>query len=397
MAKINQHYRQLKDIYLFSDIACRVAAFSQAHPEKEIIRMGIGDVTLPLMPSVISSLHSAVEEMADASTFRGYGPEQGYGFLRDAIRAYYVRFGVQLDPDEIFVSDGAKSDLGNITDLFSADNTVLIPDPVYPVYVDTNLMNGRKILYMNANAENGFLPMPDPEVRADLIYLCSPNNPTGAVYTREQLAAWIDYALAQDAVLLFDAAYEAFIGDSSLPHSIFELPDAKRCAIEFCSLSKTAGFTGTRCGYTIIPKTLKIEGMSPNRMWNRRQATKFNGVPYIIQRGAEAAFSEEGVRQSQEMIAYYKKNTAVMAETLERCGVHFFGGVHSPYLWMECPDRMDSWTFFDYLLENAAIVGTPGAGFGINGEGYFRLTGFGSQPKTMEAMQRISSLLKGAN
>lgn len=397
MAKINQHYRQLKDSYLFSDIARRVAAFSQAHPEKEIIRMGIGDVTLPLMPSVISSLHSAVEEMADASTFRGYGPEQGYGFLRDAIRAYYVRFGVQLDPDEIFVSDGAKSDLGNITDLFSADNTVLIPDPVYPVYVDTNLMNGRKILYMNANAENGFLPMPDPEVRTDLIYLCSPNNPTGAVYTREQLAAWIDYALAQDAVLLFDAAYEAFIGDSSLPHSIFELPDAKRCAIEFCSLSKTAGFTGTRCGYTIIPKTLKIEGMSPNRMWNRRQATKFNGVPYIIQRGAEAAFSEEGVRQSQEMIAYYKKNTAVMAETLERCGVHFFGGVHSPYLWMECPDGMDSWTFFDYLLENAAIVGTPGAGFGINGEGYFRLTGFGSQPKTMEAMQRIASLLKGAN
>ncbi len=397
MAKINQHYRQLKDSYLFSDIARRVAAFSQAHPEKEIIRMGIGDVTLPLMPSVISSLHSAVEEMADASTFRGYGPEQGYGFLRDAIRAYYVRFGVQLDPDEIFVSDGAKSDLGNITDLFSADNTVLIPDPVYPVYVDTNLMNGRKILYMNANAENGFLPMPDPEIRADLIYLCSPNNPTGAVYTREQLAAWIDYALAQDAVLLFDAAYEAFIGDSSLPHSIFELPDAKRCAIEFCSLSKTAGFTGTRCGYTIIPKTLKIEGMSPNRMWNRRQATKFNGVPYIIQRGAEAAFSEEGIRQSQEMVAYYKKNTAVMAETLERCGVHFFGGVHSPYLWMECPDGMDSWTFFDYLLENAAIVGTPGAGFGINGEGYFRLTGFGSQPKTMEAMQRIASLLKGAN
>ncbi len=397
MAKINQHYRQSKDSYLFSDIARRVAAFSQAHPEKEIIRMGIGDVTLPLMPSVISSLRSAVEEMAEASTFRGYGPEQGYGFLRDAIRAYYVRFGVQLDPDEIFVSDGAKSDLGNITDLFSADNTVLIPDPVYPVYVDTNLMNGRKILYMNANAENGFLPMPDPEIRADLIYLCSPNNPTGAVYTREQLAAWIDYALAQDAVLLFDAAYEAFIGDSSLPHSIFELPDAKRCAIEFCSLSKTAGFTGTRCGYTIIPKTLKIEGMSPNRMWNRRQATKFNGVPYIIQRGAEAAFSEEGVRQSQEMIAYYKKNTAVMAETLERCGVHFFGGVHSPYLWMECPDGMDSWTFFDYLLENAAIVGTPGAGFGINGEGYFRLTGFGSQPKTMEAMQRISSLLKGAN
>ncbi len=260
MAKINQHYRQLKDSYLFSDIARRVAAFSQAHPEKEIIRMGIGDVTLPLMPSVISSLRSAVEEMADASTFRGYGPEQGYGFLRDAIRAYYVRFGVQLDPDEIFVSDGAKSDLGNITDLFSADNTVLIPDPVYPVYVDTNLMNGRKILYMNANAENGFLPMPDPEIRADLIYLCSPNNPTGAVYTREQLAAWIDYALAQDAVLLFDAAYEAFIGDSSLPHSIFELPDAKRCAIEFCSLSKTAGFTGTRCGYTIIPKRSRLKG-----------------------------------------------------------------------------------------------------------------------------------------
>ncbi len=397
MAKINQHYRQLKDSYLFSDIAHRVAAFSQAHPEKEIIRMGIGDVTLPLMPKVISSLHSAVDEMADASTFRGYGPEQGYDFLRDAIRDYYTRFGVQLDPDEIFVSDGAKSDLGNITDLFSPDNTVLIPDPVYPVYVDTNLMNGRKILYMDANAENGFLPMPDPQIQADLIYLCSPNNPTGAVYTREQLAVWVDYALAQDAVLLFDAAYEAFIGDPTLPHSIFELPGAERCAIEFCSLSKTAGFTGTRCGYTIIPKALEREGMSPNRMWNRRQTTKFNGVPYIIQRGAAAVFSEEGIRQSQEMIGYYKKNTAVMAQTLERCGVRFFGGVHSPYLWMECPNRMDSWNFFDYLLENAAIVGTPGAGFGENGEGYFRLTGFGSQQKTIEAMQRMETLLKGAN
>lgn len=398
MARANENYRRLKDSYLFSDIAKRLNIFSAAHPEKQIIRMGIGDVTLPLMSEVITSLHGAVDEMARAETFRGYGPEQGYDFLRGAIKDYYASHGVTLDADEIFVSDGAKSDLGNITDLFSADNIALIPDPVYPVYVDTNLMNGREIIYMNANAENDFLPLPDPSVHADLIYLCSPNNPTGAVYTAEQLKSWVDYARANDAVILYDAAYEAFIGDADLPRSIFTIEGATECAIEFCSFSKTAGFTGTRCGYTTVPKALLLRTsdggtLSVNRMWNRRQTTKFNGVPYIVQRGAAAVFSPAGQQQARALVDYYKENARVIADAFCKKGIKFYGGVHSPYIWLECPNGMKSWDFFDYLLENAAIVGTPGAGFGVNGEGWFRLTGFGGREKTAEAMERFSALL----
>lgn len=395
MPNINENYQQLKESYLFSDIAKRVDEFVQKNPDKEVIRLGIGDVTLPLMPVVIEALHKAVDEMANAATFRGYGPEQGYPFLREAVQAYYKRHNVALEADEIFISDGAKSDLGNITDLFTVDNTVLVPDPVYPVYVDTNLMNGRKILYLSANAENGFLPMPEQNIHADLIYLCSPNNPTGAVYSKQQLREWVDYAKANHSIILFDAAYEAFIGDDTLPHSIFEIEGAKECAIEFCSLSKTAGFTGLRCGYTIVPKTLRYTAanggeMSLNRMWNRRQTTKFNGVPYIVQRGAAAVFSEEGIRQSQEMIGYYKGNAKIIADTLSKKGILYFGGEHSPYIWMQCPEGLKSWDFFDALLQRAAVIGTPGAGFGQNGEGFFRLTAFGNREKTMEAMERFS-------
>ncbi|MBC8585098.1 LL-diaminopimelate aminotransferase [Youxingia wuxianensis] len=398
MAYLNENYLNVKESYLFSEIAKRVSSFTEANPDKKVIRMGIGDVTLPLEPLVIEALHRAVDEMGNAATFRGYGPEQGYAFLREAIQQYYSRGGVSLDMDEIFVSDGAKSDLGNITDLFSIENVALIPDPVYPVYVDTNIMSGRKIVYMNANAENGFLPMPDDRVHGDMIYLCSPNNPTGAVYNKQQLKAWVDYANAHEAIILFDAAYESFIGDDSLPRSIFQIEGAKTCAIEFCSLSKTAGFTGTRCGYTVVPKQLKkktCDGkeLYMNKMWNRRQTTKFNGVPYIIQKGAAAVFSVEGMKQAHEMIAYYKQNAKIIADALSEKGIKFFGGVHSPYIWMECPKGMLSWDFFDYLLSKAAVVGTPGAGFGVNGEGFFRLTSFGNRENTMEAMERIKKLL----
>ncbi len=397
LAKINENYQNLKDSYLFSDIAKRVANYSRENPDRQIIRLGIGDVTLPLMPAVVAGLHDAVDDMSKAESFHGYGPEQGYDFLRSAIHGYYQTLGVELEEDEIFVSDGAKSDLGNITDLFSVDNTVLIPDPVYPVYVDTNIMNGRRIVFMNANEENQFLPMPDSAVDADLIYLCSPNNPTGAVYNADQLKAWVDYAISKQAVILFDAAYEAFIGDDSLPRSIYSIEGAKQCAIEFCSLSKTAGFTGTRCGYTIVPKSLVFEtsnsgAMSLHKMWNRRQTTKFNGVPYIVQKGAAAVFTQDGIRQAREMVNYYKGNAKIIADTLTEKGIPFFGGIHSPYIWMKCPNNMKSWEFFDYLLQNANVVGTPGAGFGVNGEGWFRLTGFGDREKTKEAMARFSKL-----
>lgn len=397
LAKINENYQNLKDSYLFSDIAKRVANYSRENPNRQIIRLGIGDVTLPLMPAVVAGLHDAVDDMSKAESFHGYGPEQGYDFLRSAIHGYYQTFGVELEEDEIFVSDGAKSDLGNITDLFSVDNTVLIPDPVYPVYMDTNIMNGRRIVFMNANEENQFLPMPDPAVDADLIYLCSPNNPTGAVYNADQLKAWVDYAISKQAVILFDAAYEAFIGDDSLPRSIYSIEGAKQCTIEFCSLSKTAGFTGTRCGYTIVPKSLVFETsdsgtMSLHKMWNRRQTTKFNGVPYIVQKGAAAVFTPDGIRQAREMVNYYKGNAKIIADTLTEKGIPFFGGIHSPYIWMKCPNNMKSWEFFDYLLQNANVVGTPGAGFGVNGEGWFRLTGFGDREKTKEAMARFSKL-----
>ncbi len=378
--KLNENYKNLEESYLFSTIAKRVSAYQAEHPQQEIIRLGIGDVTLPLCPAVVSAMQEAVQEMGKAGSFHGYGPEQGYPFLKEAVRGYYQNRGISLDEDEIFISDGAKSDLGNILDLFSADNTVLIPDPVYPVYVDTNLMAGRKIVYMDANEENGFLPLPKKGQKADIIYLCSPNNPTGAVYSKEQLKVWVEYALEQKAIILFDAAYEAFISDTSLPRSIYEIEGAKECAIEFCSLSKTAGFTGTRCGYTIVPKALG----ELNRMWLRRQTTKFNGVPYIVQKGAAAVFTAEGQKQVTENINYYKRNAKLIANALKSKVVWFTGGENSPYIWLKC--GMPSWDYFDQLLLKYQIVGTPGAGFGKNGEGFFRLTAFGSYENTQKAV-----------
>ncbi len=390
---LNKNYANVNDSYLFSTIAKKVAAYSADHPEKKVLRLGIGDVTLPLAPAVIEALHSAVDEMAKKETFRGYGPEQGYDFLRDSIAAYYKERGVELDGDEIFVSDGAKSDLGNILDLFSQDNVVLVPDPVYPVYVDTNVMAGRKIIYSDATEANGFLPMPDYSVDADIIYICSPNNPTGAAYTKAQLKEWVDYANKKGAVILYDAAYECFIKDDELAKSIYQVEGAKTCAIEFCSFSKMAGFTGTRCGYTVVPKAITRGGLSANKMWLRRQTTKFNGVPYIVQRAAAAVFTPEGRKQIAENLAYYEENAKLIANTLKELGVWFTGGEHSPYIWLKCPGGMGSWEFFDYLLENAQVVGTPGAGFGVNGEGFFRLTAFGSKEVTKEAMERIKNLL----
>ena len=386
--KINENYANLEQSYLFSTIAKKVNEYTAQNPDKKVIKLGIGDVTLPLCKAVTEALHKAVDEMGVQATFRGYGPEQGYDFLRKAVQKYYAKRNVELELDEIFISDGAKSDLGNILDLFSKDNTVLVPDPVYPVYVDTNVMAGRKVVYVDANGENEFLPLPDKNVQADIIYICSPNNPTGAAYNKEQLQAWVDWAKSMNAIILFDAAYECFVSDENLPRSIFEIEGAKDCAIEFCSLSKTAGFTGTRCGYTVVPKALGVL----NKMWVRRQTTKFNGVPYIVQRGAEAVFSEEGQKEIRENINYYKENAKVISDTLKSCGIWHVGGKHSPYIWLKCPNDMDSWTFFDYLLENAQVVGTPGAGFGKNGDGYFRLTSFGSKENTTEAMERFKKL-----
>ncbi len=388
---LNTNYRNLQQSYLFSTIGKKVADFQKTSPALPIIKLGIGDVTRPLCPAVVEAMKKACCEMGSAETFRGYGPEQGYGFLKEAILNYYKEKGVTLDLDEIFVSDGAKSDVGNILDLFAQNNTVLVPDPVYPVYVDTNIMDGRKIVYMNANEENGFLPMPDESVKADLIYLCSPNNPTGAVYSKDQLKVWVDYAIENHAVILFDAAYEAFVRDSSLPRSIFEIEGAKKCAIEFSSFSKTAGFTGTRCGYTVVPLELEADGLSLNKMWLRRQTTKFNGVNYIVQRGAEAVFSPEGRKQIQENIDLYMENAKVIVETMKKLDIFYTGGENSPYIWLKCPNGMKSWDFFDYLLTKLSINGTPGAGFGENGEGFFRLTAFGNPEQTKEAMRRLEN------
>ena len=392
--QFNAHFNDIAQSYLFSTIAKKVSAYSVAHPDKTILRLGIGDVTLPLAPAVIDALHRAVDDMAAKETFHGYGPEQGYDFLKESIRGYYASNGVELDADEIFISDGAKSDLGNILDIFANDNKVLVPDPVYPVYVDTNVMAGRKVAYMNATAENGFLPMPDYSVDADIIYLCSPNNPTGAAYTKAQLKEWVDYANAKKAVILYDAAYECFITEDDLARSIFQIDGAKTCAIEFCSFSKTAGFTGTRCGYTVVPLALDRGGMSANKMWLRRQTTKFNGVPYIVQRGAAAVFTQEGQKQIKANISYYQRNAKLIADCMDELGIWYTGGKNSPYIWLRCPGGMDSWAFFDYLLENIQVVGTPGAGFGANGEGFFRLTAFGSEEVTKQAVKRIKGLLK---
>ncbi len=390
--ELNRNFNDIKESYLFAEVGARASAYASAHPDKQVLKLGIGDVTLPLVPAVIDALHKAVDEMADSATFRGYGPYEGYGFLRDAIKNYYAGYGVNVSSDEIFVSDGAKSDLGNILDLFAKQNTVLVPDPVYPVYVDTNLMAGRKVIYACANAGNGFLPMPDYKVKADIIYICSPNNPTGASYSTAQLKEWVDYANKLGAVILYDAAYECFITEKDVARSVFQIEGARTCAIEFCSFSKIAGFTGTRCGYTVIPRELEKDGLNVNKMWLRRQSTKFNGVPYIVQRGAEAVFTQEGQRQIKENIAFYRRNAKLIADCMDRLGIWYTGGKNSPYIWLKCPGGMGSWEFFDYLLNNAQVVGTPGAGFGENGEGYFRLTAFGSERVTAEAVARIEKL-----
>ena len=392
--KLNKHYSELNESYLFSTIAHKVAAYQKANPDKDIIRLGIGDVTLPLAKSVTDAMLKAVEEQGKKETFHGYIPsEQGYEFLRSAIQKYYAGHGVELDMAEIFVSDGAKSDLGNLLDLFDVDNTVLVPDPVYPVYVDDNVMAGRKILYMAASAENNFLPMPDDNVHADIVYLCSPNNPTGATYTVDQLKEWVRWAKANNALILFDAAYECFVSEPGLARSIYEVEGAKDCAVEVCSFSKIAGFTGTRCGYTVVPQAIVSDGQSLNKMWLRRQTTKFNGVAYIVQRGAAAVFTEEGVKQVQEHLDYYRENARILAEAMDELGIWYTGGKNSPYIWLKCPNGMESWEFFDYLLENANVVGTPGAGFGENGKNFFRLTAFGDRENTIEAVARIKKLL----
>ena len=393
--KLNKHYTELNESYLFSTIARKVREFQAANPERDVIRLGIGDVTLPLAASVTEAMHKAVDEQGRKESFHGYIPsEQGYEFLREAIQRYYAKNGVTLDISEIFVSDGAKSDLGNLLDLFDVDNTVLVPDPVYPVYVDDNVMAGRTIRYMAATAENQFLPMPGEDTEGDIVYLCSPNNPTGATYSVEQLKVWVDWAKAHDALILFDAAYECFVTEPGLARSIYEVEGANEVAVEVCSFSKIAGFTGTRCGYTVVPQAIVKENQSLNKMWLRRQTTKFNGVAYVVQRGAEAVFTEQGMKEIQDNLNYYRTNAAVIAKALEECGVWYCGGKNSPYIWLKCPGGMDSWQFFDWLLANAGVVGTPGAGFGACGEGYFRLTAFGDAARTREAADRIRAAIQ---
>ncbi len=392
--KANTHFHSLKESYLFSDIAKRVAAFSQAHPDRSIIRLGIGDVTQPLAPAVIEALHRAVDEMGRADAFRGYGPEQGYDFLRRAIAEHdYRAHGVAMEEEEIFVSDGAKTDVGNFADILGTDNIVAITDPVYPVYLDSNLMAGRTIRFLPCSAQSGFLPHV-PDFHADMIYLCSPNNPTGTAMTRDQLAQWVAYANEHHALLLFDSAYEAYIRDADVPHSVFEIPGARTCAVEFRSFSKTAGFTGLRCAYAVVPKELtavNADGMnvSLQSLWLRRQCTKFNGVPYIVQRAAEAVYTSQGQREIRAQISYYQENARLIRQGLQQTGFTVYGGVNAPYIWMQCPDG-DSWQFFQDLLEKAGVVGTPGVGFGAQGEGYFRLTAFGDREKTKEALARIA-------
>lgn len=390
--KINENYFNVKKNYLFSEIAKRVNAYKTANPDADIIRLGIGDVTLPLSPVVVEAMKKAADEMGSAATFRGYAPEYGYDFLREKIAEYYKKFPVDLSSEEIFVSDGAKSDVGNIVDILG-DNEILIPDPVYPVYLDSNIMSGHKVKFIAGNRENGFLPMPDgTERKPYVIYLCSPNNPTGAVYGRDALKKWIDFANETGSLIIFDSAYEAFIS-GDYPHSVYEIEGSKTCTVEICSFSKTAGFTGTRCAWSVFPDELTVGENKLSFLWSRRQATKFNGVPYVVQRAAEAALSDEGQKQCRESIAYYMENARIIAAVLKEKGIYFTGGENSPYLWLECPDGKTSWEFFDFLLEKGQIVGTPGAGFGDAGEGYFRLTSFGSRESTLKAAERLKKLL----
>lgn len=392
MVKLNDNFFKLNESYLFSTTARKIREYAAANPDKPVIKMGIGDVTRPLIPQVAAAIAKAGEGMATKEGFHGYGDEQGEAFLQEAIKKYYLRIaGVTLKRNEIFISDGAKSDVANFTDLFSNDNIIVIPDPVYPVYLDSNMMLGRKIVFIEGNEANGFLPMPYEGLKGDIVYLCSPNNPTGAVYNRDQLKTWVDFANANGMIILFDAAYEAFISDSSLPRSIFEIEGARTCAVEFCSLSKTAGFTGTRCGYTVVPEDLVIDGHSLNKMWLRRQTTKYNGTSYVIQKGAEEVFSESGMAECMKNIEYYKENAGIMAKTMDELGIWYTGGINSPYIWLRC--GMDSWEFFDMLLNEIQVAGTPGSGFGKCGEGYFRLTAFNTHENTLEAMQRLKKLL----
>ena len=409
MATINDNYLKLPGSYLFAEIARRVAAFKQAHPEADIIRLGIGDVTQPLPMACIEAMHKAVDEMAHAETFRGYGPEQGYTFLTDAIIEHnYTRRGIQIAPDEIFVSDGSKSDCGNIQEIFGTDNKVAITDPVYPVYLDTNVMAGRTgtlkadghfegVTYLPCDASNNFAPEL-PKEHVDMIYLCCPNNPTGTTLSRQELTKWVNYARENQSVILFDAAYAAYITEDDVPRSIYEIEGAKEVAIEFRSFSKTAGFTGTRCGYTIIPKNVKGKAADGtlvefNKLWNRRHTTKFNGTAYIVQRGAAAIYTEEGQQQVKKTIAYYMENARIIREGLQAAGITAYGGVNAPYIWLKTPNDMPSWDFFDKLLADVNIVGTPGAGFGPCGEGYFRLTSFGDRENTLRAVERIKNQL----
>ncbi len=404
MFKVNENYGKLPGSYLFSTIGKKVAAYQEANPDKKIIRLGIGDVTQPIAPSIIAAMHSAVDEMANADTFRGYAPDLGYDFLRNAIcENDYKARGCDIAPDEIFVSDGAKSDSGNIQELFDVSCKVAVCDPVYPVYVDSNVMAGRTgtydattgmwsdVIYMPTTAENNFIPE-FPKENPDLIYICCPNNPTGTTLKKSDLQAWVDYANKIGAVIIYDAAYEAYISENDVAHSIYECTGAKTCAIEIRSFSKNAGFTGVRLGFTVVPKDLKCGDVSLNGMWARRHGTKFNGAPYIVQRAGEAVYSAQGKAELKEQVAYYMKNAAVIKSGLEKAGYTVFGGVNAPYIWLKTPDGMNSWEFFDYLLEKANVVGTPGSGFGPSGEGYFRLTAFGRYENTLEAIERISKL-----
>ena len=391
----NMHYRDLKESYLFAGIAQKVKKYQMEHPEKHIYRMGIGDVSLPLCDAVIAALHEGVADQANKETFHGYMPECGAQFLRETVAGHYAERGVILDADEVFVSSGASDELGDILDLFDRRSSALVIEPAYPAYVDANVIAGRRIIHLASGKENGFLPEPKEDFKADILYICSPNNPTGAVFSRNQLQAWVDFANENGAIILFDAAYEAFIEDETLPHSIFELDGAETCAIEICSLSKTAGFTGTRLGYTVIPKALNRCGMNFNAMWVRNRTTKTNGVSYIIQKGGAAVFTPEGQAQIKANIQIYKNNAKVLMEALDQLGIWYTGGKNAPYIWLKCPNGMGSWEFFDYLLNEIQVVGTPGEGFGACGEGYFRFSTFGSPEDTKEAARRLCELLGG--
>ena len=402
MTKINENFLKLTPSYLFTDIAKKVAEFSAKNPDRKLIKMGIGDVTRPLVPAVVEAMHKATDEMGTFEGFHGYGPEQGYPFLRELI-CENDYFGLGIEPDEIFVSDGAKSDCGNIVDIFAKDNVVAVCDPVYTVYVDTNVMSGRagenidgkwsKFIYLDATAENNFVPE-IPKEKADIIYLCYPNNPTGMTITKDRLKAWVDYAKANNSIILFDGAYEAFITEPDVSHSIYEIEGAKEVAVEFRSFSKTAGFTGTRCAYTVIPKNVKVNGTELNKLWLRRQCTKFNGVPYVVQKAAAAVYSDEGKKQVRNNIIYYLENARIIKEAFESIGIKAYGGVSSPYVWVKIPEGKTSWGFFDEILEKAGVVTTPGAGFGANGEGFIRLTAFNTRENTIEAMENIKKLFK---